>query len=936
MSDIVVRGARVHNLKSIDVTIPRAKLTVVTGPSGSGKSSLAFDTIYAESQRRFVESLSVYARQFLDRLPRPDVDFIDGLSPAISIEQSAPSRNPRSTVGTVTEIYDHLRLLFARVGEPHCPNCGKPIRAHTIQEMVDRVLALPEGARFSVLSPTIRDRKGKLDKELAQLRKDGFVRARIDGAVRDLGDEIELDKKAAHTIEVYVDRLSVKSGVRNRLTESIELAAKLAGGLVRIVVEGQPDEMLFSERFACAECGIALPEITPRLFSFNSHEGACPTCGGLGERLTFEASLVVPDETLSIRDGAIAPWGKPGGAYHTHMLDALGKVEVDVDAAFESLPKKKRELVLQGSAAREAAPGKAAEWEGVLPGLNRRLREYEKRKREEGRDDRAVEYLEEELGQYASLEPCESCRGARLRPEALAVTIADKNIDAVCKMTIREAADFFAALPLAERQRAIADRVVREIDSRLGFLRHVGLDYLSLQRQAGTLSGGETERIRLATQIGAGLVGVLYVLDEPSVGLHPRDNARLVETLLALRDRGNTVIVVEHDEATIRAADYVVDMGPAAGANGGRVVAVGNPSQIEGNPESPTGAFLSGRERIEVPRRRRNVDGPKIAIKSARTHNLRGVDVDIPIGAFTCVTGVSGSGKSSLIVDTLVPAMRQLQGGARVAISAQFAGLNLLDKLIDVDQSPIGRTPRSSPASYTGLLASLRELYANLPEARARGYGPGRFSANVKGGRCEACQGDGLVKIEMHFLPDVYVVCDACGGSRFNRETLEVRYRGASIADALASSVDAALELFGAIPKLRERLEALRSVGLGYLALGQSATTLSGGEAQRVKLARELARRGTGRTLYVLDEPTTGLHLRDVAVLVDVLHALVDAGNTVVVIEHQMDLVKTADFIVDLGPDGGDGGGEVVAMGTPEQVAKVEASHTAKYLRPLL
>ena len=956
---LVVRGARQHNLRDVTVEIPRDRLVVVTGPSGSGKSSLAFDTIYAEGQRRYVESLSAYARQFLDRLPKPDVETIEGLSPAIAIQQQTPSKNPRSTVGTVTEIHDYLRLLYARVGEPHCPRCGKPIRAQTPQQMVDRVLSMGEGTRFSVLAPVVRARKGEHQAELQKLRKEGFVRVRVDGEVRDLGDDIALDKRKVHSIDVVVDRLSVRkddqgspkasadrpggaraegaagprpitqNGSRQRLTESIELSLSMADGLV-IVAPADGEEILFSERFACAECGISLPEITPRLFSFNNPAGACPECGGLGEVRQFDPELAIPDPSLSIAEGAVAPWGKPGGVYHRFMLQQLDKsgTAVDLDKPWSKLPKKARERMLNGE---------PDGWEGILPGLARRMREYERRKREEGAsDERAFEYIEEEIGRFARRDRCTSCDGARLRPEALAITVQGEHIGRVTARSVHDALAFFGSLELSDRDRTVADRLVREITSRLGFLVDVGLDYLSLDRASATLSGGESERIRLATQIGSALVGVLYVLDEPSIGLHPRDNARLIETLLALRDRGNTVIVVEHDADTIRAADHVVDMGPGAGKAGGRVVSSGAPEEVASDEASLTGAFLSGRRRIEVPKVRRDAERGALVLRGVRTHNLKGVDVSIPLGRLVAVTGVSGSGKSSLIVDTLLPAARAELLGRRGEGSVEVGGVEGIDKIIDIDQSPIGRTPRSNPATYTGVLTFVRDVFSSLPEARARGYKPARFSFNVKGGRCETCQGDGVMRIEMHFLPDVYVECEECGGKRYNRETLEIRYRGLSIADVLGSTVDEAAELFAALPKIRDRLETLRAVGLGYLELGQSATTLSGGEAQRIKLARELSKRSTGRTLYVLDEPTTGLHFSDVEVLVGVLDRLVEAGNTVVVIEHDLDVIKVADWVIDLGPEGGDAGGRLVVTGTPEDVAACEESHTGRYLRPVL
>ncbi len=928
--DLVVRGARQHNLQDVTVRIPRDRLVVITGPSGSGKSSLAFDTIFAEGQRRYVESLSAYARQFLDRLPKPDMETIEGLSPAIAIRQQVPSKNPRSTVGTVTEIHDYLRLLFARIGQPHCPRCAAVISAQTPQQMVDRIVSMPEGTRFSVLAPIVRGRKGEHRHELARLRKEGFVRLRVDGELRDLGEEIDLDKRKSHDIDVVVDRLSVKESARQRLTESIELALSMADGLVRIaVVDGE--ELQMSERFACVACAVSLPEVTPRMFSFNNPAGACPECGGLGEVRRFEADLAVPDPSLSLRAGAVAPWGKAGGAWQKHMLDQLEKrADVDLDVPWKKLRKRTREMLLCGGRGEDA-------FEGILPGLERRMREYQRRKREEGADEeRAFEYIEEELGRFATRTECPACGGARLRPEALAVRIAGRNIHEITSMSVEDALAFFGGLTLSRRDEVVADRPVREVRARLGFLVDVGVDYLALERATATLSGGEAERIRLATQIGSGLVGVLYVLDEPSIGLHPRDNARLIDTMLALRDRGNTVLVVEHDADTIRAADHVVDMGPGAGKAGGRIVATGTPDEIARDADSLTGAFLSGRRAIEVPRRRPTTDARRLLIRGARTHNLKGVDTAIPLGRFVAVTGVSGSGKSSLVVDTLLPTVRASLGGRAVQVDATIGGLDAVDKIIDIDQSPIGRTPRSNPATYTGVLTFVREVFATLPESRARGYEPGRFSFNVKGGRCEACRGDGMVRIEMHFLPDVYVECDECGGLRYNRETLEVRYRGMHIAEVLRLTVAEALDLFANQPRIRERLETLRAVGLGYLELGQSATTLSGGEAQRIKLARELSRRSTGRTLYVLDEPTTGLHFADVEVLVGVLQQLVDAGNTVIVIEHDLDVVKVADWVIDLGPEGGAGGGEVVVAGTPEQVAACERSHTGRYLGPLL
>jgi excinuclease ABC subunit A len=948
MKKIVVKGARAHNLKNIDVEIPRDKLVVVTGMSGSGKSSLAFDTIFAEGQRRYVESLSTYARQFLEQMNKPDVDSIDGLSPAVAIEQKQGSRNPRSSVGTITEIYDYLRLLWARIGEVYCWQCGGRIVSQTVQQMVDHVLAFPEGTRFSVLAPVVRERKGDFAQELARLRQDGFVRANVDGELVDLAEPPKLDPDAPHTIEVFVDRLVQRDGIRQRLSESVELAAKLSGGLVKISpLEGE--DILFSERFACPSCGTTFPEITPRLFSFNNPAGACPACDGIGARMFFDPDLVVTDPDLSLREGAIEPWERRNSVFFQQVLEAVAAhFDVDLTVPWSKLPAAHRKLILEGRPGVEIEfvfdkNGRkhafTKEFEGVLANLQRRLDEYERRRREQGRTtDADFEAIYEEFHRYMSQEPCGECEGTRLRKEARHVKVGGKTIAEATALTIRETFEFLKGLPLARRERLIAERILREIGQRLAFMVNVGLDYLSLDRPAATLSGGEAQRIRLATQIGSGLVGVLYILDEPSIGLHQRDNARLLSTLVKLRDLGNSVLVVEHDEDTIRAADFVIDMGPKAGEGGGRIVATGTPEEIESNTQSVTGAYLSGRKVIEAPRHRRTSNNRSLVVRGAREHNLRSLNVSFPVGLFTCVTGVSGSGKSSLVVDTLLPALKHHLNGAK-APSADFdtiEGLSHVDKVIDIDQTPIGRTPRSNPATYTGVFTHIRDLFANLPESKARGYRPGRYSFNVKGGRCEACQGDGVLTIEMHFLPPVYVQCEACGGRRYNPETLEVRYRNASIADVLDMTVTETAGFLENIPKLKLKLETLREVGLGYLRLGQAATTLSGGEAQRIKLSKELAKKATGRTVYVLDEPTTGLHFADIAQLLTVLGRLVEAGNTVIVIEHNLDVIKSADWVIDLGPEGGPGGGQVVAQGTPEDVAKVAASHTGQFLRKVL
>jgi excinuclease ABC subunit A len=930
VSELIVRGARQHNLRNVDVAIPRDRLTVITGPSGSGKSSLAFDTIYAEGQRRYVESLSAYARQFLDQMPKPDVDFIDGLSPAIAIRQATTSRNPRSTVGTVTEIYDHLRLLYARVGAVHCPVCGRPIRAMTVQQMVDRVLSLPDKTRFAVQAPLPDAAVADPDALLDRLQKEGFVRVVVGGAVLDVADRPTL--APGTPIDVQIDRLSIKDNVRQRLTEAVELALSLSEGLVRVVPR-DGEAMLLSEGYRCPDHGPVLAELTPKTFSFNSPEGACRSCSGLGEERVFEPSRIVPDPRLTLADGALAPWGKATAPYYRTMLrklvDALG---VPTDRPWSKLTKKQREAILEGKAKR----GRKAGWDGVVPILEQRARDYAERKREAGEVESAVEYLEDELGRFVVKRVCRECGGTRLRAEALAVRVGDRGIASLTAASVEDARGFFEGLALEGQEAALGERLVREIRSRLAFLEGVGLGYLSLDRPSATLSGGEAQRIRLATQIGSALIGVLYVLDEPSIGLHARDNARLLKTLLALRDRGNTVLVVEHDPETIRAADHVVDMGPGAGTEGGRVVASGTVEAILADEASPTGAYLSGRGLRATPSTRRSARG-WLRVVGATTHNLRGVDVAFPVGCFTAVTGVSGSGKSSLVSDTLLPLARAALHRAEVGeIPATLEGLEAFDKVVSVDQDPIGRTPRSNPATFTGVFNDLRSLFASLPEARARGYKAGRFSFNVKGGRCETCQGDGMLRVQMHFLPDVFVLCESCQGQRYNRETLEITYRGRSIADVLAMPVADALAFFEVLPKVADKLRALARVGLDYLTLGQSATTLSGGEAQRLKLAKELARKESGSTLYVLDEPTTGLHFQDVDVLMDALFDLVERGNTVLVIEHDLGVVRMADHVVDLGPEGGDGGGRVVAQGTPEEIAVQPESITGRYLADVL
>ena len=932
---IIIKGACEHNLKCIDVEIPRDRLVVITGISGSGKSTLAFDTIYAEGQRRYVESLSAYARQFLEQMEKPDVESIEGLSPAISIEQKTTSKNPRSTVGTVTEIYDYLRLLFARIGRPFCYSCGKEIASQTVSQMVDQIMAMPEGTRLSLLSPMVRGRKGEYRKELAQLRKDGFVRVIIDGTPYDLAEDIVLDKKRKHDIDIVVDRLIVKEGIQRRLADSLETALSHAEGIVKVAV-AEGETLLFSESFACIDCGISYPEMTPRMFSFNNPYGACPDCTGLGTRMYFDPELVVPNPDLSIRDGAIAPWEKRLSGWYHLTLEALAKAyNFDIRTSFNKLPQKAQEIILSGSRGEkvefwwEEDGGRRhtyrKEFEGVLNNLERRWRESDS------------DQVREELERYMNVMPCPTCQGARLKREALFVRINSKNICDLTAKTIKDALAFFAEIALTEKEAEIARRILKEIQERLHFLVNVGLDYLSLDRSSGTLSGGEGQRIRLATQIGSSLVGVLYILDEPSIGLHQRDNARLLQTLKHLRDQGNTVLVVEHDEETILEADHVIDMGPGAGVHGGRVVAQGTPAEIMANPHSLTGRYLSGALTIPVPKARRKPE-KFLEIIGAAENNLKNLDVKIPLGVMTCVTGVSGSGKSTLVIDTLhkVLSQRLYKSREKAGAVRDIRGLEALDKVINIDQSPIGRTPRSNPSTYTGVFTDIRDLFAQLSESRIRGYKPGRYSFNVKGGRCEACTGDGIIKIEMHFLPDVYVQCEVCKGARYNRETLEVRYKGKSIAEVLDMTVSQAVQFMENIPRIRSKLKTLEEVGLGYIKLGQSATTLSGGEAQRVKLAKELAKRATGRTIYILDEPTTGLHFADIRKLLEVLDRLVEGGNTIVIIEHNLDVIKTADYIIDLGPEGGDRGGEVIATGTPEKVARITRSYTGQFLRKLL
>ncbi|ESY05302.1 MULTISPECIES: excinuclease ABC subunit UvrA [unclassified Mesorhizobium] len=953
-----IRGAREHNLKNVDLDLPRDSLIVMTGLSGSGKSSLAFDTIYAEGQRRYVESLSAYARQFLEMMQKPDVDQIDGLSPAISIEQKTTSKNPRSTVGTVTEIYDYMRLLFARVGIPYSPATGLPIESQTVSQMVDRVLAVEEGTRLFLLAPIVRGRKGEYRKELLELQKKGFQRVKVDGVFYEIADVPALDKKYKHDIDVVVDRIVVRGDLATRLADSIETALKLAEGLAVAEFADRPldasqtgedsvnksknethERILFSEKFACPVSGFTIPEIEPRLFSFNNPFGACPTCDGLGNQRAIDASLIVPDENVSLRDGAVSPWAKSTSPYYAQTLEALGKAYgFKLGDKFKDLTEEAKDAVLRGTGEREVtfqyddglrSYKTTKTFEGVIPNLERRWKETESA------------WMREEIERFMSATPCPVCKGYRLKPEALAVKIAGKHIGEVTELSIRKADQWFTELPphLNDQQNEIAVRVLKEIRDRLRFLNDVGLDYLTLSRNSGTLSGGESQRIRLASQIGSGLTGVLYVLDEPSIGLHQRDNARLLDTLKHLRDIGNTVIVVEHDEDAILHADYVVDMGPAAGIHGGEIIAQGTPQQVMANPNSITGKYLSGALEVATPGVRREAKkNRRLKIVGARGNNLKNVTAEIPLGTFTAVTGVSGGGKSTFLIETLFKAASRRIMGSREhpADHDRIEGLEFLDKVIDIDQSPIGRTPRSNPATYTGAFTPIRDWFAGLPEAKARGYQPGRFSFNVKGGRCEACQGDGVIKIEMHFLPDVYVTCDVCHGKRYNRETLDVLFKGKSIADVLDMTVEEGVDFFAAVPGVRDKLETLKQVGLGYIHIGQQATTLSGGEAQRIKLAKELSRKATGKTLYILDEPTTGLHFHDVAKLLEVLHELVDQGNTVVVIEHNLEVIKTADWVLDLGPEGGDGGGELVAQGTPEAIVREKRSYTGHFLKELL
>ncbi|MEK6591202.1 MAG: excinuclease ABC subunit UvrA [Nitrospinota bacterium] len=932
---IVIRGAKEHNLKNIDLEIPRDKLVVITGLSGSGKSSLAFDTIYAEGQRRYVESLSAYARQFLEQMEKPDVEYIEGLSPAISIEQKTTSKNPRSTVGTVTEIYDYLRLLYARIGRVYCYKCGREISSQTIQQIVDRVRSLPERSRVQILSPIVRDRKGEYRREFESMQRQGFVRVRVDGKMREFSERIELDKNKKHTIEVVIDRVIIKDGIERRLADSIELALKMADGVV-IVTVNDTDEHLFSEKFACLYCGISYSDLTPRMFSFNSPHGACPECDGLGTDMHVDADLVIPDSGISLREGAILPWERKTSVYFYQMLQCLSEhYGFSLDTPFKNLDKKVQDIILYGSGDEQIRffyerdnrrYFYRKEFDGVIPDLEKRYKETDS------------EYVREDIHQYMRMTPCPSCNGSRLKPESLSVKIGGKSIMELTSLSVKEAIGFFNALSLTEQEYLIARRILKEIKERLGFMKDVGLDYLNLNRVSASLSGGEGQRIRLATQIGSSLIGVLYILDEPSIGLHQRDNKRLLNTLIRMRDIGNTVIVVEHDRDTILMADYIIDLGPGAGIHGGNIVACGSPEDIVSNKDSLTGQYLSGNVSIHVPQKRRDGHGLHLQILGASHNNLKNIDVSIPLGLFTCITGVSGSGKSTLIIDILYKALAQRfwRATERPGRFSGLKGVEFIDKVIDIDQSPIGRTPRSNPVTYTGVFNVIRDLFAQLPESRKRGYKAGRFSFNVKGGRCEACAGDGIIKIEMHFLPDIYVTCEVCRGKRYNRETLDIQYKGKNIADILDMTVSEALNFFENIPSVKSKLKTIADVGLAYIKLGQSATTLSGGEAQRVKLSKELSKKSTGRTLYILDEPTTGLHFADIQKLLDVLNTLTNAGNTVVVIEHNLDVIKTADYVIDLGPEGGDAGGEVIATGTPEDVARNPMSYTGQFLRTVL
>lgn len=934
--NIVVKGARAHNLKNIDVTIPRDKLVVLTGLSGSGKSSLAFDTIYAEGQRRYVESLSAYARQFLGQMDKPDVDSIDGLSPAISIDQKTTSRNPRSTVGTVTEIYDYLRLLYARVGRPHCPEHGLPITSQTVEQMVDRIVDYPERTKLQILAPVIQGKKGEHVKLLEEIQKQGFVRVRVDGEVRDLVEEIKLEKNKKHSIEVVIDRIVIKEGIASRLADSIETALKISEGKVLVDVMDK-EELLFSSNLACPECGFSIDELAPRMFSFNSPYGACPSCDGLGNKLEVDAELVIPDQSKSLKGDAIAPWEGSSSNYYTQLLQAITThFGIDQEIPFEQLSKENQEILLYGSKGEkllfryENEFGQIRENKIAFEGI---VHHVERRFKETGSD-----YIRDQLEAYMSKRPCPTCKGARLKKESLAVTINEQSVDYVTGLSIGDAEKFFAGLQLTEKERTIANLILREIEERLGFLVNVGLDYLSLNRGAGTLSGGEAQRIRLATQIGSRLMGVLYILDEPSIGLHQRDNARLIQTLEHMRDLGNTLIIVEHDEDTMLAADYIIDIGPGAGVHGGQIIAEGTPSEIMDNEASITGQYLTGNKFIQLPLKRRKPNGKWVEIKGAKENNLQNVNVKLPLGVFSCITGVSGSGKSTLINEILLKAlMKELyRSKAKPGQHKQIIGMEQLEKVVNIDQSPIGRTPRSNPATYTGVFDDIRDIFATTNEAKMRGYKKGRFSFNVKGGRCEACRGDGIIKIEMHFLPDVYVPCEICKGKRYNRETLEVKYKGKTISNILEMTIEDGIEFFRNIPKIKRKLDTLGDVGLGYMRLGQPATTLSGGEAQRVKLASELHRRSTGRTLYILDEPTTGLHIADIERLLEVLQRLVENGDTVLVIEHNLDVIKTADYVIDLGPEGGDRGGTIVATGTPEKICEVKESYTGLFLKPIL